>query len=123
MNVLGMNCPHCKTWSTVRSSEPLSPLVRAVFFQCRQLHCGHTWKAHLEAVHTITPSAVPDPNIDLPLSSRSEHLRRIAETRAAQRPPSFDHDHETDSLTRTRRRHLEAHMPCAPSTHLPPRAA
>lgn len=92
MNVLGMNCPHCKTWSTVRSSEPLSPLVRAVFFQCRQLHCGHTWKAHLEAVHTITPSAVPDPNIDLPLSSRSENLRRIAESRADQRQLSLDHD-------------------------------
>lgn len=78
MNVLGMNCPHCDTWATVRSSERITPTLRAVYFQCRQLHCGHTWKAHIEAVLTITPSAIPRPGINLPISTYAENIRRAA---------------------------------------------
>lgn len=95
MNALGMNCPHCGTWSTVRNSEYYAPLVRAVFFQCRQLHCGHTWKAHLEVIHTITPSAVPNPNINIPLSPHSENLRRIAQSKSDSRQQDiFGADYE-----------------------------
>ncbi|WP_459614375.1 Ogr/Delta-like zinc finger protein [Bordetella sp. 2513F-2] len=93
MNVLGMNCPHCDDWATVRSSERLSPLVRVVYFQCRNLYCGHTWKAHVEAIATISPSAIPRSGVSLPISPYSETLRRAASAKSAN-PNQLSLDHE-----------------------------
>ncbi|SAI47571.1 DNA-binding transcriptional regulator [Bordetella ansorpii] len=93
MNVLGMNCPHCETWATVRSSERVSATLRIVYFQCRELNCGHTWKAHIEAVMTITPSAMPRPGIELPISPHSENIRRAAAAKADPRQQQMSLDH------------------------------
>lgn len=89
MNVLGMSCPYCDTWSTIRSSEKLSPLVRAVYFQCRNLHCGLTWKAHLEAVAIISPSSFERPDIKMPMSPYSERLQKAAEHKSDPRQRSL----------------------------------
>ncbi len=82
MNQLGQRCPHCQKWATVRHSVELSPTLRALYFQCREVFCGHTWKSHLEMVCTVTPSAVPNPSIDLPLSPKSENLRLLSAANA-----------------------------------------
>lgn len=92
MNVLGMNCPHCDSRATVRNSVPMSPLVRAVYFQCGSIACGHTWKAHIEAVATISPSAIPRPGVNLPISPYAEALRLA--TRAKSDPRQMELDHE-----------------------------
>lgn len=63
MNVIGMKCPHCGAWATVRSSEELSRTLRQLYFQCKDIECGHTWAASLEANRTISPSGKPDPEI------------------------------------------------------------
>jgi hypothetical protein len=70
-----MHCPHCRAPSAVRSSEELSPLLRLLYFRCRNDMCGHVFIAHLEAVRTVSPSAIPNPEIQLPLSP---HIRRAA---------------------------------------------
>ncbi|SOE50894.1 ogr/Delta-like zinc finger family protein [Orrella dioscoreae] len=72
---LGISCPHCDTWATVRTSEAVSATMRIAYFQCKNIACGHTWKAHIEVVATISPSAIPRPGINLPLSPLSETLR------------------------------------------------
>jgi len=101
MKKAGQRCPHCGSWSTVRHSVELSPTLRVLYFQCRELACGHTWKSHLEMVATISPSALPNPLIDLPLSPRSEALRLLADGRTDnpnQQPLFGDADHDEQHL-------------------------
>lgn len=94
MNRFGMACPYCDTWSTVRNSEVMSPLLRVVYFQCRNLHCGLTWKAHIEAIAAISPSALAQarPDIHLPLSPFSAALRNTAASKSDPRQMSLDHE-------------------------------
>lgn len=64
----GMRCPHCGHPATARTSVQLSPLYREVVYQCRQVVCGHIFMCALEAVRTLSPSAIPNPEIHLPLA-------------------------------------------------------
>lgn len=75
MRVIGMNCPHCGTRADVSTSLEVSRTMREAYFKCRNLACGHTWMARLEAVRTISPSALADPGVNLPISSRREAER------------------------------------------------
>jgi Ogr/Delta-like zinc finger len=59
-------CPYCNSSSTIRHSEQVTETVRNIYAACRNLDCGHTWKAQLSFVHTISPSAVPRPDLHLP---------------------------------------------------------
>lgn len=56
----------------VRNSVELSPLLKELYFVCRNLQCGHIFVARLEACRTVSPSAIPNPEIDLPFS---QHVR------------------------------------------------
>lgn len=67
-----MRCPHCKHATSARTSTQLSALYREVTYQCRNLICGHVFVAGLEAIRTLSPSAIPDPEINLPFS---RHVR------------------------------------------------
>lgn len=66
-------CPHCGTSSVVRTSEVMSATVTWLYVQCRNVDCGHTWRVDAEAAVTISPSAMPRPDVLLPLSP---HVRR-----------------------------------------------
>ena len=66
-------CPHCGTSSVVRTSETMSATVTWLYVQCRNLECGHTWRVDAEAAITISPSAMPRHDVQLPLSP---HVRR-----------------------------------------------
>ncbi|MBO1014040.1 ogr/Delta-like zinc finger family protein [Achromobacter sp. SD115] len=78
MNVIGMKCPHCGTMATARTSKELSRTLREVKYQCRDIECGHTWMATLEAVRTLSPSGKPDPEIEaaLPYTPRPLYAMR-----------------------------------------------
>lgn len=58
-------CPHCKNDARVRSSRALTPTYRQLYLQCGNVTCGHTFAAELTITHTISPSACPDPTIEL----------------------------------------------------------
>jgi|GEM_PF-4573993 len=60
---MGVMCPHCHGVALIRNSRQLSELLREVFCQCQDLRCGYTFKAMLEAVQGISPSATPDPEV------------------------------------------------------------
>lgn len=68
-----MRCPHCKTWASVRGSREVSNLTRESYFACGNTSCGHTFAAVTEINRTVSPSAIPDPQVRLPLSA---HVRR-----------------------------------------------
>lgn len=71
MSLWRINCPHCGSDSTIRTSRPLSETVRESKVQCNNPDCAHTWIAHLAAVRTIAPSMTPNPKVFIPLSPRS----------------------------------------------------
>lgn len=71
--VVSMACPHCNQPATCRNTRNLSPLYREVTFQCRNVECGHIWVCGMEAIRTLSPSAIPSPEIVIPLSP---HIRQ-----------------------------------------------
>lgn len=66
-------CPHCRWPSVIRTSEQMSVLTRQYVFCCVNAECGHTFVGTLEISRTLSPSATPDPSVNLPFSS---HVRR-----------------------------------------------
>ncbi len=58
-------CPHCLSPAKTRSSKMESRLVTRRYLQCQNYECGHTYVALEEIVHSITPSANPDPELML----------------------------------------------------------
>ncbi len=60
-----MECAHCHTPAKVRSSKTVTSTYRELYYQCLNIDCGHTWKASLAFIHTISPSARPLPGLDL----------------------------------------------------------
>lgn len=66
-------CPHCKASSEIRTSRMVSPTMRESIYQCTNVECGHTFIVDAEASRTLSPSATPDPTVNIPLST---HVRR-----------------------------------------------
>lgn len=63
-------CPHCKSLARCRTSERQSPVTRRIVYQCSNVECGHTFVAMEEVIRTISPSAMPDPHVVLPVYQR-----------------------------------------------------
>ncbi|WP_288383293.1 ogr/Delta-like zinc finger family protein [uncultured Acinetobacter sp.] len=60
-------CPHCGSKVIIRHSQVENPLLKTLYGQCQNLECGWTGKAHLEWAATISPSAIPNPAINIPV--------------------------------------------------------
>lgn len=59
-------CPHCKAANLqIRSSIQEHILLKTLFLQCRNVLCGFTGRGNIEITHEISPSAVPDCNVNL----------------------------------------------------------
>lgn len=69
-------CPHCGGPAKLRSSNAITPLYRVLYFQCRDMSCGHTYRAELAILETLVPSARPNPAIKLPIKQLSRQPRR-----------------------------------------------
>ena len=81
-------CPHCESPGTIRSSEEVTILHRDLWLICTNADCGHSWKAQLSFVHSISLPANPRPGLDLPVG---QNKRRHDET------PGTDPPHMTDA--------------------------
>lgn len=78
-------CPHCGANSQVRTSRELSPLLREVYFQCANVVCGHTFKANVEVVKTLSPSSFPNPAVSAQLDATGRRDSTQIEPTPAQR--------------------------------------
>lgn len=58
-------CPHCRSPAKVRSSKPVTPLVKDFWLHCQNVMCGATFKGQIELVAEISPPAVRNPRIRL----------------------------------------------------------
>lgn len=67
---LSTRCPHCTSIARVESKNAISPVYDELYFQCSNILCGHTWKAGLGFIHTISPSATPREDLNLPVYHR-----------------------------------------------------
>jgi hypothetical protein len=72
-----MRCPHCRSIANRRSSAEVTPTYWDIYYTCSDPRCGHTWKAALSYVYGLSPSAVPDPSLDLPMraATRAEVVK------------------------------------------------
>jgi len=66
-------CPHCKASSEIRTGRMVSDTMREAIYACTNVECGHTFVVLSEVARTLSPSATPDPTVNLPLST---HVRR-----------------------------------------------
>lgn len=62
----GMRCPHCDSRSTIRSSLTYSSTYRTATYQCINIECGFTWLCALHVLHEMSPSAMPNPSVNIP---------------------------------------------------------
>ncbi len=85
-------CPHCQALGRVRTSERMSPTVSWLYLQCSDLECGHSWRVDAEATVTISPSAKPSPQVNMPLSP---HVRRGVLARMLELLPDGNHQART----------------------------
>ena len=69
----GRTCPHCGAPSVIRSSQQITKLYSEQLRICQNHLCGHVWVDGLESVRTLSPSAIPDPGIHIPMS---RHVKR-----------------------------------------------
>lgn len=58
-------CPHCQNSMHIKSSREMHALLRNIFLQCSNYTCSFSAGAILEITHQISPSATPNPNIQL----------------------------------------------------------
>ena len=77
----------------VRSSEMVTPTHRIIYYDCTNTFCGHTWRASLSYEYGLVPSAIPDPDVNLPLRivPREQVLDALRE-RDPNQPDFFDQD-------------------------------
>lgn len=69
-STLSIKCPHCKSKAATRTSREITPVYRELYLQCSNIDCGHTYKAALSVVATVSPSAMPDPRIVIPMAPK-----------------------------------------------------
>ena len=67
-----MNCPHCKSKATCRTSRTVSSTMRELYMQCHNIDCGHTWKSLLAVSHSIVASQCPNPAVFLHVRPRAK---------------------------------------------------
>lgn len=63
-----ISCPHCGARPKARTSREMSRTLRELTYMCQNPACGHTYVANLEIVRTLSPSAIPHPDVRLPFS-------------------------------------------------------
>lgn len=66
-------CPHCGTRSVIRTSEQITPTFTRFYVQCPDVECGHAWRVDAASNVTISPSAKPNPGVQMEIS---QHVRR-----------------------------------------------
>lgn len=101
--LLAVKCPHCDTYARTNARKVLTPVYEERYFQCPNLLCGHTWKAGISFLCTISPSAMERTELALPLSERSKPAlpRPANDPVMPPLPPAANDGSETDDSTQT----------------------
>lgn len=71
-------CPHCGEKTVARSSDQVSRLSKETRCVCQNPECGHTFVTVTQVVRSISPSACPHPDVNLPIRDQSPERRKPA---------------------------------------------
>lgn len=63
-------CPDCQCPMIRRTSEMAHPLLQIVYFACKNIFCGATFIGRTEITHRTSPSAAPNPDLNIPFTPR-----------------------------------------------------
>lgn len=69
-------CPHCSSRMRIRTSEGRHVFLRVAYLQCMNEACGWSVRAEFEMTHELSPSGMPNPDVQLPTANRE--LRHAA---------------------------------------------
>ncbi|MGE7993518.1 ogr/Delta-like zinc finger family protein [Pseudomonas sp. NPDC089554] len=69
-------CPHCISRMRIRTSEGKHVFLRIAYLQCVNEVCGWSVRAEFEMTHELSPSGMPNPEVQLPVANHE--LRRAA---------------------------------------------
>ncbi len=87
-SVYKLKCPDCQQAMRVRNSVGQHLLLRSIYFQCTNVNCGSTYRGQMEITHVISPSACPNPEINLPVADAT--IRQAAIQREQSRQMDID---------------------------------
>jgi hypothetical protein len=71
MKLINIPCPHCKGRVKTNKSRMMSTLMKEITYMCQNPDCGYVFVASLEVLRTLTLSAMPDPQIRVPISKNT----------------------------------------------------
>mgnify|MGYP001234609690 CR=1 FL=1 len=67
-----LRCPKCDTQAAIRRSDRPTPTVTQMDCICSNVACGHTFRADIVFVHSISPGNIDRPDLDLPVCPRDQ---------------------------------------------------
>lgn len=86
-----LDCPHCECPGRVRSSDAVTPQHRKIYYFCSNVFCGHSWLATVSYEYGLSPSAIPNPKVTLPLRPMDrQKVMELLRERDASQPELFD---------------------------------
>ncbi len=68
-------CPHCTRETVIRKTRQLTSQCREVTCHCSNELCGCVFVAEVTPVRILSPSAVPNANVFIPLSTHIDLAR------------------------------------------------
>ncbi|WP_079228916.1 ogr/Delta-like zinc finger family protein [Pseudomonas putida] len=86
MSTYKLVCPHCNSRMRIRTSEGRHIFLRVAYLQCINEACGWSVRAEFEMTHELSPSGMPNPEVQLP--SAGKELRKSALARDEGAPSS-----------------------------------
>jgi len=88
-----LRCPKCDTQAAIRRSERPTPTVTQMDCICSNTACGHTWRADIVFVHSISPGLIDRPDLALPVCPREDAVHVVPPPRATDpSAPTFFED-------------------------------
>lgn len=66
----GTLCPHCASRCGTVKTRQITETYREVTYCCSNTACGHVFVAEVNAVRTLSPSLIPNPEITLPVGTQ-----------------------------------------------------
>lgn len=70
---VGPWCPDCGAQLINRTSEMESPLLRRIYFKCRNTMCGATFVGDLSITHRIRAPLKANPDFNIPYTSTAQN--------------------------------------------------
>lgn len=83
-SIYKLTCPHCRHGLRVRNSVEQHALLRSTYLQCTNVNCGACFRGTMEITHTLSESACPNPEIDLPLADSAIRQAAIQKEKSKQ---------------------------------------